>query len=191
MGRMGEPAGAISAEERAVVEAELGRAALSARVRERLALVKASALGHDLAASAGWSGRTVRTVRRWLGQVRAGGVAALADAPRVGRPARADAASPRALEAAVDAGPRALGFEFDVWTSDRLSTHLAARTGVRIAPSWLRTLLGRPDVVCGRPKHALGHLQDPAEAGDFETALAEVGGEHGGRAGPVRAALPG
>ena len=191
MGRMGEPVAAISGEERAAVEAELRRAGLSARVRERLELVKAVALGHGLAGSAAWSGRSVRTVRHWLGRFRAGGVAALADAPRAGRPARADAAYRRGLAEAVDAGPRALGLEFDVWTSDRLSTYLAERTGVRIAPSWLRTLLGRQEFVCGRPKHALGHLQDPAEAAAFEAAMAEVGGKNGGRAGPVRAAPPG
>jgi transposase len=191
MGRVGESIVAISAEERAAVEAELRRTALPARVRERLEMVKAVALGHDLAGSAAWSGRSVRTVRRWLGRFRAGGVAALADAPRAGRPARADAAYLRALEAAVDAGPRAHGLEFDVWTSDRLSAYLAERTGVRIAPSWLRTLLGRQDFVCGRPKHALGHLQDPAEEAAFEAALAEAGGENGGRTGPVRAAPPG
>lgn len=191
MGRMGEPVGAVSAEERAAVEAELRRTALPARVRERLEMVKAVALGHDLAVSAAWSGRTVRTVRHWLGRFRVGGVGALADAPRAGRPARADSAYLRALEEAVDAGPRALGLEFDVWTSDRLSAYLAEWTGVRIAPSWLRTLLGRQDFVCGRPKHALGHLQDPAEEAAFEATMAEVGGKNGGRAGPVRAAPSG
>lgn len=191
MGRMGEPVVAISQGERAAVEAELRRTALPARVRERLEMVKAVALGHDLAGSAAWSGRSVRTVRHWLGRFRVGGVAALADAPRAGRPARADAAYRRALEEAVDAGPRALGLEVDVWTSDRLSAYLAERTGVRIAPSWLRTLLGRQGFVCGRPKHALGHLQEPAEEAAFEATMAEVGGKNGGRAGPVRAAPPG
>jgi len=118
-------------------------------------------------------------------------VEAIGDAPRTGRPPKADAAYLAALEAAVTTPPPALGLPFDVWTSDRLSTYLAERTGVRIAPSWLRTLLGRQEFVCGRPKHALGHLQDPAEAAAFEAAMAEVGGENGGRAGPVRAAPPG
>jgi len=188
---MGEPDVAISEEERTAVGAELRRTALPSRVRERLEMVKAVALGHDLAGGAAWSGRSVRTVRHWLGRFRAGGVAALADAPRAGRPARADAAYLRALEAAVDAGPRALGLEFNVWSSDRLSAYLAERTGVRIAPSWLRTLLGRRDFACGRPNHALGHLQDPAEEAAFEATMAEVGGGNGGRAGPVRVAPPG
>src|SRR5437763_2480946 len=102
----------MTAEQRAAVERLLRRRDLPPRVRERLEMVKAAALGQDVAAIARWSGRTARTVRRWLGRFAAGGVAALADAPRAGRPATADAAYLAALEAAVDAGPRALGLPF-------------------------------------------------------------------------------
>lgn len=138
-----------------------------------------------------WSGRSARTVRRWLGRFVIGGVAALADAPRPGRPARADGAYRAALEAAVTTPPPALGLPFDVWTSARLSAYLAEQTAVRIAPSWLRTLLGRQDFVRGRPKHTLGHLQDPAEVAAFEAAVAAAGENNGGRAGPLRTAPPG
>jgi transposase len=181
----------VTAEERATVEAALRRRDLAPRVRERLEMVKAAALGQDVAAIARWSGRTARTVRRWLGRFAAGGVAALADAPRAGRPATADAAYLAALEAAVDAGPRALGLPFDVWTSPRLSAYLEERRGVRIAPGWLRALLARRRFACGRPKHTLAHLQDPAEVAACQAELAAVGGKGGGRAGALRAALPG
>src|SRR5205823_11353931 len=52
----------ITAEQRAEVETLLRRRDLSARQRERLEMVKAWALGQDLAAIARWSGRTGRTV---------------------------------------------------------------------------------------------------------------------------------
>jgi transposase len=191
MGESGEPSILVTDDQRAAVAAALRRRDLPPRVRERLEMVKAAALGQDLAAIVRWSGRSARTVRRWLGRFVAGGVAALADAPRAGRPARADAAYRTALEAAVTTPPPELGLPYDVWTSGRLSAYLAERTGVRIAPSWLRTLLGRQDFVCGRPEHTLGHLQDPAEVAAFEAALAEAGGKNGGRAGPVRAPPPG
>jgi transposase len=191
MGESAVPLIAVTAEQRAAVAARLRDRDLPARVRERLEMVKAAALGQDLTTIERWSGRSTRTVRRWLDRFVAGGVAALADAPRPGRPARADAAYRAALEAAVTTPPPALGLPFDVWTSDRLSAYLAEQTAVRIAPSWLRTLLGRQDFVCGRPKHTLGHLQDPAEVAAFEAAMAEVGGKNGGRAGPLRAAPPG
>jgi hypothetical protein len=53
-----------------------------------------------------------------------------------------------------------------------LSAYLAETTGVRIAPGWLRVLLAQQDVVCGRPKHSLKHLQDPAEVATCQAELA-------------------
>jgi transposase len=179
---------AVSAEQRGTVEALLRRRDLSPRQRERLEMVKAAALGHGLPESARWSGRTVRTVRWWLGRFAEVGAAGLVDAPRPGRPVRADAAYLAALERAVETPPRELGLPFDVWTSPRLSEHLAATTGVRIAPGWLRALLARRDFVCGRPKHTLKHLQDAGEVAAAKAELAAAGGAGGRRAGPVRAA---
>jgi transposase len=177
--------------ERAEWEALLRRRDLAPRVRERLEMVKAAALGQGPAAIARWVGRSPPTVRLWLRRFRDGGAAALADAPRPGRPARADAAYLAALEATVETPPPGLGLPFDVWTSGRLSAHLAGVTGVRIAPGWLRALLARRDFVCGRPKHTLKHLQDPDEVAACKAALAEAGGKGGGRPGPGRVPLPG
>jgi transposase len=148
---------------RGEVDHWLRRRDLAPRLRERLEMVKAVGLGQTVPQIAQWSGRTERTVRYWLRRYAQGGVAALADAPRAGRPAAADAAYRRAAEVALETPPRTLGLPFDVWTSARLSAYLADTTEVRIAPGWLRALLGRWDYVCGRPKHTLKHLQD-AEA---------------------------
>lgn len=171
---------AVTAAQRAAVAAALRRPDLTPRVRERLEMVKGAALGGDAAAIAAWSGRGERTVRRWLAAFAAGGVAALGDAPRSGRPAEADAAYLAALAAAAGAGPRALGLGFDAWTSPRLSTYLEGQTGVRIAPGWLRALLARRRFACGRPKHTLGHLQDADEVAACRAELAAAGGKGGG-----------
>jgi transposase len=165
----------------AAVGALLRRRDLAPRVRERLEMAKAAALGDDPASIARWSGRSERTVRRWLGRFAAGGAAALADAPRSGRPPVADAAYLAAMEAAVQTPPPHLGLAFDVWTSDRLAAYLEETIGKRIAPGWLRALLARRDYACGRPKHTLRHLQDPAALAVGEQALAAVGGKGGGR----------
>ena len=151
----------VSAAQRIEVDQWLRRRDLAPRLRERLEMVKAVALGQGVPHIAQWSGRTERTVRHWLRRFASGGVAALTDAPRAGRPVAADAAYRRAAEVALGTPPRTLGLPFDVWTSGRLSAYLAETTGVRIAPGWLRALLGRWDYVCGRPKHSLKHLQDP------------------------------
>ena len=170
---------AVAPEQQAAVERQLARRDLSGRERERLEMVKAAALGYDEEAIARWSGRTVGTVRRWLKGFRAEGPAALGDAPRTGRPAKADVAYREALVEAVTTAPAAVGLPFDVWTSARLSAYLAERTGVRLAPGWVRALLNRQDFVSGRPKHTLDHRQDPV---DVERFVAEVpaAGEKGG-----------
>jgi len=177
----------VTTQGRAEVEAVLRRRDVSPRVRERLEMVKAAALRRDLVAIAQWSGRTERTVARWLGAYESGGVEALADAPRSGRPVSADGAYLGALGKAVDTPPRSLGLGFDGWTSDRLSAYLASGTGVRISPGWLRALLAaglrdgphKTRYRYGRPKHTLSHLRDEAEVAACEAELAEVGGKGG------------
>lgn len=182
---------AITAEQRATVAALLRRPTLNRRVRERAEMVKAAALGYDVAQIARWSGRSVRRVRYWLRRFAALGVAGLADGARGGRPPKANALYGVTLRAAVETPPRELDLPFDVWTSDRLSAYLAETTGIRIAPVWLRALLSRQEFVTGRPKHTLKHLQDAAAIAAFETELAAAGGKGGRRAGPLRVASPG
>ena len=157
---------------RVEVEAVLRQRELAPRVRERLEMVKARALGQDLPSIARWCGRTVRTVDHWLRAYLAGGVAAVADAPRRGRPPAADAAYRQRLVRAVETPPRELGLGFDVWTSARLAAYLAERTGVAVSAGWLRHLLGQQEFVSGRPKHTLKHLQDPAEVAACQEQLA-------------------
>jgi len=173
------------------VEDLLRRREVPPRVRERLEMVKGVALGQPLEEVGRWSGRTSRTVQRWLRAFASGGSAAVADAPRHGRPVKADAVYVAALERAVDTPPPTLGLPFDVWTSPRLSAYLAETTGVRIAPGWVRALLARQRFRSGRPKHTLGHLQDPVARTACEEALQAVGGKGAGGRRPVRAALPG
>jgi transposase len=181
--------GPITTEQQVAVEAVLAWRELAPRQRERLEMVKAAWLGADVTTIARWSGRTPRTVRRWLGVFRAGGVTALAGAPIPGRPPKADAVYLAALEQAVATAPRVLGLPFDVWTSGRLSAYLAETTGTRLAPGWLRVLLHRERFACGRPKHTLAHLQDPAEVAACEETLRVAGEKGGGTAGAVRIAL--
>jgi transposase len=182
MARKKQALPAIATDARAEVEALLHQRELAPRVRERLEMVKGIALGQDLQTVASWVGRSERTVRQWVARFAAGGPAALADAPREGRPPRATAAYQQLMETVVETPPRALGLPFDVWTSARLSAYLAQETGVRIAPGWVRVLLGRRDFVCGRPKHTLKHLQDPEEVAACRQELAAAERKSGGRA---------
>jgi Homeodomain-like domain-containing protein len=58
----------LGEEPRQELERRLRRPDLTPRERERLEMVKAAALGQDLGAIGAWTGRSERTVRRWLGQ---------------------------------------------------------------------------------------------------------------------------
>ena len=167
--------GPIAPAQQAAVEALLAQRELPPRQRERLEMVKAAWLGADIAVIAQWSGRTPRTVRRWLRAFGTGELDALADAPIPGRPPKADAAYLAALAQAVETPPRGLGLPFDVWSSRRLSAYLTETTGIRIAPGWLRVLLHRQRFACGRPKHTLDQLQDPDEVAACQNALRAVG----------------
>jgi hypothetical protein len=124
-----------------------------------------------------WSGRTARTVDRWLRHYLAGGAAAVADA-----------AYRAALVTAVETPPRDLGLGFDVWTSPRLATYLAEQTGVRLSAGWIRALLNGQEFVSGRPKHTLKHLQDPEEVAACQEQLAAAEKKGGRRARAVRTA---
>src|SRR4051812_49814831 len=99
----------LTPEEREEPRATLRREDLSPRVRERLEMVKAADLGHDLGQITAWSGRTPRTVRRWLGAFASGGVGGLARAPPPGRPLVAGAAHPWGLGGGGGDPPRPLG----------------------------------------------------------------------------------
>lgn len=175
----------ITDAQRQEVEALLHRRNLAPRQRERLEMVKAARLGQDEATIARWSGRTPRTVRRWVTRFVEGGATTLADAPRSGRPVEADAGYLAALDAAVETPPATLGLPFDVWTSPRLSAYLARERGVRIAPSWLRTLLKGRHYAYGRPKHTLTHLQDPTATAACAQTLAGVEKKGGRGAGAL------
>jgi transposase len=160
--------------ERCEVEEALRRRDLAPRVRERLEMVKAVGLGEDLDRIARWSGREARTIRRWVRAYRRWGVAGRSDAARSGRPTQANAAYLAALERAADTPPRDLGLPFAAWTSARLSAYLAETTRIRITASWMRHLLPRRRFACGRPRHTLKHLQDPAAVARCECELADA-----------------
>ena len=72
MARMDQSLPEITGEQRPAVEAALRQRDLVPRVRERLEMVKAVGLGQDLASVVRWSGRSPRTVRRWVGRFVAG-----------------------------------------------------------------------------------------------------------------------
>ena len=128
----------ITPKQREDVERQLRRTDLTRRVRERLEMVKAAALGDEVERIARWSGRSEapwsggwRALPR-VGRRRAG------DAPRSGRPVRADEAYLPAMETALEtppsrsAWPSTCGHRSDsrpIWSSRRGCTSRPAGCG--------------------------------------------------------------
>ncbi|MFJ8028865.1 IS630 family transposase [Streptomyces sp. NPDC096311] len=143
-----------------VQEVELGRRLrardLSVNERMRLECVRLSAQGRTVPQIALIVVKHVVTVRKALHRFAGGGIEALADAPRPGRPpcwAREDL---DALEAMLD-DSAAMG---RTWTLPGLAQWLRLERGVDLDSSWLSVLLHRDGFRWKRTRDSLRHLAD-------------------------------
>jgi transposase len=76
-----------------------------------------------------------------------------------------------ALEEAVARDPADYGYEFAIWTRERLRDHLAQQTGIHIHINWMGELLKAHGYVLRRPKHDLRHRQDPVAKAEAQETL--------------------
>ena len=112
------------------------------------------------------------TIWYWRVRWMENGVEGLADAPRSGRPAKADEKDVGCLETTIEQDPHTFGYAFSVWTVERLAQHLAQETGIDLSYERLRALLRKLGYVYRRPKRDMSHLQD-ANAREVAQALLE------------------
>jgi transposase len=102
------------------------------------------------------------TVYAWWHRYQVQGLHGLANQAK-GRPeTRADDAYLQALAQTLECEPSDLGYDFAIWTVERLRDHLAQQTGVHLSVGYLRRLMRDHGYVYRRPKHDLTNLQDPA-----------------------------
>ena len=99
----------------------------------------------------------------WWHRYQAEGLEGLSNLPKGRPPRKADESYLQALSATLDQEPSALGYDFAIWTIERLRDHLEKETGVHLSIGHLRVLMTEQGYVYRRPKHDLGSLQD-AEA---------------------------
>jgi transposase len=125
------------------------------------------ATGHLLAASRA-------SVQNWHKRWRDGGVDGLANLPLPGRPAKASRTYRDLLERTVETDPHELGYEFSVWTLDRLLQHLERETGIRLSEGRLAIWLKRWGYVYRQPKVDLKHKQDAAVRAEVQAWLDEA-----------------
>ena len=100
------------------------------------------------------------TVYRWWNLYRAGGIEALSNRCKSGRPPKTDAAYWQRLEELINEDPRAHNYVFVVWTTGRLRDHMEVETGISVSAAWLRERMKKLGFVFRRPKKDLRHLQD-------------------------------
>jgi transposase len=77
------------------------------------------------------------------------------------------------LEEVIEQDPQE-GYNFTIWTADRLRYHMEKETGKLIGPTQFRALLKENDFVYRRPKHDLTDLQDPQARKAAEEWLNEL-----------------
>ena len=144
------------------------------RVRNRAQMLHMLHMGQTPQDVATLCSITAATVYQWHTRWRTEGIDGLADRKRSGRSKVGGEAYVQALEKTIETEPAALGYEFSVWTVDRLIDHLAKETGVRVCEKTLRNRLRDNGYVYRRPKHDLGNLQDKAAKEQADALLKEL-----------------
>jgi transposase len=123
--------------QRAELRARLRQATVAPRLRVRLQCVQLRDQGQTVPQVAEHLAVSQATVRRALRRVVAGGLDALADRPRVGRPPRLSNHDLGAVEALL----RQAAASGQVWTAGQLAAWLTVARGVQISRGRLGALL--------------------------------------------------
>jgi len=96
-------------------------------------------------------GVTRQSVSRWHARYRHGGAKRLKGAGRAGRKPRLDARQMKRVDSALREGPRACGFETDLWTLPRIATVIERVTGIHYHPGHVWRVLQQLGWTLQRP----------------------------------------
>lgn len=139
-------------------------------VRQRCTAIRLLHLGHKPEQVAQMQAVSIPTIYSWYKRWQSEGIEGLATKPRSGRPPKTGEEYLQALEEALAKEPQDFGYDFSLWTIERLRLHLEKETGTALSDCRLRILLKRHGYRYRRPKYDLGHLQDKdakAQAAEF------------------------
>lgn len=157
----------LTAAQWAEIERARGAKVVQRRLWSRLEMVRCAALSRSIPAAAARLGVHPQTVRRHVKAFLAGGVAALADEPRSGRPPKLTEAVLAALEARLDADA-ASGAR--TWTLPQLAAWLGEEHGVAVNSGYLGEVLKRRDFRWKRTKRSSRHHQTDSDRQDRKEA---------------------
>ena len=131
----------VDAAERGDVEKLAHSRKAEARLVERAAVVWRCLQGQPTGAIAAELKLDRRTVQQWLRRFDAGGLAALEDAPRSGRPATYSPEERAEVVAAALHRPQELNLPFGCWSLDRLTAYLNEHKQIAIKRSRVGEIL--------------------------------------------------
>ena len=151
----------LTAEEAATVETLARSRTAPVRRVERARIVWRASQGETPPVIAAALGLDAETVRRRIRRFNVGGLAALEDGHRPGRPATYSADEVAAVIAAALASPRSLDLPFASWTLDRLAACLHERKGIGIRRSRIDEILLREGLRWRRHETWFGERVDP------------------------------
>ena len=117
---------------------------------------------------------TPHTVYAWHKRFQGGGIPALANKPRSGRPRKWTQEYLDKLAEVSGTDPKLLGYDFTLWTLERLAAHLAVVTNIELTPRSLNDLMEREGYRYRRPKYGVRHLQDPQAVEQARANLEEL-----------------
>ena len=144
------------------------------RVVKRATAIRLLHLGHKPDEVAKLLVVSLATINNWHRDWKAEGLAGLQDKPKSGRPRKADAEYCQMLEEALDNEPTEYGYDFAIWTLDRLREHLEKQTGKRLSRERFRALMTNLGYVYRRPKRDLSRLRDQDAHAQAEALLEEL-----------------
>lgn len=147
---------------------------LDAKVQKRATALHLLHLGHTPSAVADMLAVNPGTIHNWIVRWASAGEAGLADRSGRGRKRKATPAYRQALEETLAQEPSELGYDFALWTVDRLRAQLARRTGIELSAGRFRALMKDQGYVWRRPKHDLHHLQDPTARAAAQAQLEDL-----------------
>lgn len=151
----------LNEKELSIIEESLKKSD-SARVVKRTTALRMLHLGQKPQEVAQVLGVSPATIYGWFHRYKAEGAAGLEHHAKSGRPPIADESYLKVLEETLDTDPDELGYEFTIWTVERLNQHLFKVTGKQIVDERLRTIMKEHGWVYRRPKEDLDAKQDKA-----------------------------
>lgn len=161
-----------------VQEIKRASQASNAKVARRALIVYALHMGHTVREVARMHNVARSTVYNTVNRYQQEGVEGLKHRKKTGRPTALSTEQRTELARVVESDPRELGYEFTIWTSQRLQNYLREEMSIEVSEGTIRNTLRQMGYVFRRPKKSLEHMQDPTAVEAFKRLLPELKKEH-------------